>query len=255
MSEVMETLEWPRRLETTTMFWPVCRATDAWKWRRLWTVILGNPHAPAEGLNGAGELERVNPAAALVGEDAVAIMVGAAHGVLDAVLLGAVLGEDVGGALVEIDDAARVVRLGRFDEQLGSRGNERRLDGDVRAVEVDVVPLEGEGLTASEAGVCDEVDGRMEVVSLVAGKIERAPDRRDVRGCDLAAGARRRGDEGRGIAVNDLHAQGVFEGAGEDGVDRLDGGGRLARCDEARFQSLDLCRRDLGKPRCGRGRE
>ena len=28
MSEVMETLEWPRRLETMTMFWPVCSMTD-----------------------------------------------------------------------------------------------------------------------------------------------------------------------------------------------------------------------------------
>ena len=35
MSRVMLTFECPSLLLTRTEFWPLCRITEAWKWRRL----------------------------------------------------------------------------------------------------------------------------------------------------------------------------------------------------------------------------
>ena len=215
MSEVMETLAWPRRLETTTMFWPVCRGDGRMEVSEAAHGHLRVADARAEALDCAGELHGVEPPAGLVGEDAPAIKVGSAHGVLETVLLGAMLGEDVCCALVEVDDAAAAVSLRRLEDEAQSAGtDERRLDGDVAAVEIDVGPAQAEGLSAPEAGVGDEVDGRMEVVSLVAGEIESAADGADVRWRNLASGGRRRRYEGDGVSLDELHAEGVLDGAG-----------------------------------------
>lgn len=128
---------------------------------------------------------RVNPVAALVGEDAGAVVVGSAHGVFDAVLIGTVPGENVGGALIEINDAAGVLRLGRLDEQIA-------VDGDAGVVEIDAGPAQAEGPSAAEAGVGDETECNEEVVSLAAGEIEYLADGGGRREDDLTP-CRRRG--------------------------------------------------------------
>ena len=57
--------------------------------------------------------------------------------------------------------------------------------------------------------------------------------------------------------MDELHAEGVFEGAGEDDVDELDGGGREALSEEVGFEGVDVggaepCELDVAGWRPGR---
>ena len=72
--------------------------------------------------------------------------------------------EHVDGARVEVDGPARGARLAARLVQFVADGHERPGDGELRAVEVDVAPLETEDLTASHPGVGGDPQRRVAAV-------------------------------------------------------------------------------------------
>ena len=117
MSDVIDTFEWPSRLLTTTMFCPVCKATLAWKCRRLRTVIPGLLIRAPQTLDRPVQLMRPDPAAVRVRKHAALVSVGTAQH-LDALpLLFPVLGQHLDRTGVQVNRSSTTCRLGRIEDK------------------------------------------------------------------------------------------------------------------------------------------
>ena len=113
--------------------------------------------------------------------------------------------------------------------------------------QVDVVPLEAQGLAAAQTGVDDKSNTGKQVVPLLLrqGKEGAHGFRRWGDGLRAAVSGRR--DLGDGVAGDQLHVQGVGHGAGEDVVDHADGGNAQALCGEPGLKGADVGRTQTGE--------
>lgn len=172
----------------------------------------------AQPMEAVEDLLRVDWAAVVVEDVAVG-----GEGVAEEVVVGEVV-EGSAGALVDGDPAEAAGGLGwGEDGVVVVDGGEGVADEQHAFVEVDVVPVQAEGLALAHAGVDDELDEVREQRVMFVCVVEEA--HRLVGGPDPAFGRGRPGDDGGlgGVVAQAVAQDGRAEGAGEGGQDAVDG--------------------------------